>query len=108
MSAELNLKANEFEEKVLKSTVPVLIDFWAAWCGPCRVIAPTIEEMAKDYSGKLAIYKVDVDAEGALAARFGIMSIPTLLLFKDGKEADRMVGAAAKPNLVQFVERHLK
>lgn len=108
MSAELNLKANEFEEKVLKSTVPVLIDFWAEWCGPCRIIAPIVEEMAKDYTGKLTVYKVDVDAEGALAARFGIMSIPTLLLFKDGKEADRMVGAGSKPNLVQFVERHLK
>jgi thioredoxin 1 len=101
------LAANEFEEKVLKSSTPVLLDFWAEWCGPCRMIAPHIEEIAKEYAGRAEVYKVDTDQEGELAMEFGIMSIPTLLFFKNGEVVDRIVGYASKEQIAKTLDRHL-
>ena len=89
-----------FDSIVTTETRPVLVDFWASWCGPCRALAPIVEDIAEEMSDRLAVYKCDVDAEGALAQRFGIMSIPTLIVFKDGKVVGQLVGAMPKPVLV--------
>jgi thioredoxin 1 len=107
MAANLAMTTSEFDQQVLQSEVPVLIDFWAEWCGPCKAIGPSIEQLAADYNGKAKVYKVDVDKEGDLAERYGIMSIPALLVFKGGKEVDRMVGAAPKPQIAALIDRHL-
>jgi len=107
MTAELALTGQDFESKVIKSDVPVLVDFLAEWCGPCRMIGPYIEALATEYTGKAKVYKVDVDAEGELAMRFGVMSIPTLLIFKDGKLFDQMVGASSKQQIASVLERAL-
>lgn len=107
MGAELALSTSDFEEKVLKSDVPVLIDFWAEWCGPCKMIGPSIEQLAVEYAGRAKVFKVDVDREGDLASRFGIMSIPALLVFKDGKQVDQMVGAGPKERIAALIDRHL-
>ena len=107
MSADLALKTSDFEEKVLKSDVPVLVDFWATWCGPCKAIGPSIEELASEYAGRAKVFKVDVDSEGDLAMRFGVMSIPALLVFKGGQVVDQMVGAAPKPQIASLIDRQL-
>jgi thioredoxin 1 len=106
MAADLAVTTANFDEEVLKSDVPVLVDFWATWCGPCRAIAPAVEEIAQELEGKAKVKKVDVDSEGDLAAKYNIMSIPALVVFKDGKEVDRMVGTAPKDQLKAFVESH--
>ncbi|MEN3001052.1 MAG: thioredoxin [Armatimonadota bacterium] len=97
----------EWETEVLQSPVPVLVDFWAIWCGPCRLIAPIVEELANQYAGKLKVLKVDVDQEQNLAIRYGIMSIPTLLLFKNGQVVDQIVGALPRGVIEERVKRHL-
>ncbi|MFC1682758.1 thioredoxin [Candidatus Zixiibacteriota bacterium] len=89
-----------FEEEVIKSDLPVLVDFWAPWCGPCRTVAPIVEELAKDYQGKLKVTKLDVDNNPGTAAKYGIFSIPTILIFKDGKVATQIVGAVPKKHFV--------
>jgi thioredoxin 1 len=89
-----------FKAEVLESTQPVLVDFWAEWCGPCRMIAPSIEELARDFAGKAKVVKVNVDDEQALASQYGVRSIPTLLFFQGGKVVDQLVGAAPKNTLV--------
>ncbi len=94
-----------FENEVLKSTTPVLVDFWATWCGPCKMIAPVLEEIAGEKDGQLKIAKLDVDENPETAQKFGVMSIPTLLLFKNGKEVSRIVGYRSKNQLVQQIER---
>jgi len=96
VSAELAITADNFEAEVVKSTQPVLIDFWAAWCMPCKMIAPSIAELAKTYEGRVKVASVDVDAQNELASRFGIISIPTLIVFKDGVEYRKKVGAVPK------------
>ena len=99
MSLEVTLTSDNFEEEVLKSPLPVLVDFWAEWCGPCRMIAPAVEELARTYEGRLKVGKVDVDSQGELAGRFGIISIPTLMVFKDGQAARQKIGALPKPQI---------
>jgi thioredoxin 1 len=92
-----------FEAEVLKSAEPVVVDFWAEWCGPCRMIAPALEEIAGALNGKVKIVKLNVDENPAVAAKYGIMSIPTLMLFKNGELASRQVGAAPKQKLEQWI-----
>ena len=96
MSAEVELTADNFETEVLKSDLPVLADFWAEWCMPCKMIAPVLEQIAEERDGKLKIAKVNVDEQGDLASKFGITSIPTLLLFKNGEVVNKQVGAGSK------------
>ena len=101
---ELILTSANFEQEVLQSDVPVLVDFWATWCGPCRMIAPAVEAIAEEREGTLKVGKVNVDDEGALAMQFGIQSIPTLLLFKDGKLVDSAVGYRTKEQLDAWLD----
>ena len=93
-----------FEEIVLKSDKPVLLDFWAVWCGPCRMVGPLVEEIANEYEGKAIVGKVDVDNNPGVASKFGIRNIPTLLYFKNGEIADKQVGAVPKQTLVNKLE----
>ena len=104
MSAEITLTSANFEAEVLDSSVPVLVDFWAEWCMPCKMIAPAIDQLAKDYSGKLKVCKVNVDQENELAGQHNIVSIPTLLVFKDGKLVRQKVGAVPKHELENLVK----
>lgn len=90
-----------FDTEVIKSEIPVLIDFWATWCGPCKAIAPIVEDLAKEYDGKIKIGKLDVDYNQQSAIKYGVRSIPTLLIFKGGKVADMVVGAVPKTHIVQ-------
>ena len=97
--AEITITEQNFEEEVMNSTLPVLVDFWATWCGPCRMLAPVIEEIAEEYQNEIKVGKINVDEERALAIRFGIESIPTVLLFKAGKIVAKSVGFRTKDQL---------
>ena len=97
--AEITLTAANFEQEVLRSDIPVLVDFWATWCGPCRMIAPALEEIAKEQEGKIKVGKVNVDEEMALASKFGIVSIPTLMVFKNGQLVNKALGAMPKSQI---------
>lgn len=94
-----------FDEEVLKSSTPVLVDFWATWCGPCKMIAPVLEEVAKEKDGSLKIAKLDVDENPQTAQKFGVMSIPTMLVFKGGQEVNRLVGYMPKNQLLQKISQ---
>jgi thioredoxin 1 len=107
MANELALSSAEFEEKVLKSDVPVLVDFWAPWCGPCKAIGPSVAELATEYAGKAKVFKVDVDENQDIASKYGIMSIPALLVFKGGVVVDKQVGSAPKAQLAGLLDRAL-
>lgn len=100
MSHPVTLTDDNFENEVLKSDKTVMVDFWATWCAPCRMIAPVVEEMAKEYEGQAKICKIDVDANPAVPSKYGIMSIPSLLFFKNGQLVDKIVGAVPKSQLV--------
>lgn len=103
----LQLSDDNFKKEVLESSLPVLVDFWAAWCGPCKMIAPILEELAEEYANKIKVCKLDVDANSQAATRYGIMSIPTLIFFKHGKVMDQAVGALNKVELKRKIEENL-
>lgn len=103
----MELSAENFEAEALKETLPVLIDFWAEWCGPCRMIAPTVAQLADDYAGKVKFCKLNVDNSREIAAKYGIRSIPTLMLFKAGQVKDTIVGAQPKESLKAFLDKNL-
>ncbi|MBI5153904.1 thioredoxin [Candidatus Poribacteria bacterium] len=102
----LTVTDQNFQEEVLGSSVPVLLDFWATWCGPCLRVAPIVEELARESAGKFKVGKLDVDQNGETASQFGVMSIPTLIVFKGGEEVDRIVGAVPKSQLQTLIARH--
>ncbi|HLP78600.1 MAG TPA: thioredoxin [Candidatus Paceibacterota bacterium] len=104
MKATIELNETNFDTEVLKATQPVLVDFWAEWCGPCKMIAPALEEIATEYGGRAKIAKVNIDENPALAARFGVRSIPTLLFFSNGQVKEQVVGAAGKKVLVSKLQ----
>ena len=102
--AELKITRENFENEVMKSNIPVLIDFWAPWCGPCRMMGPVIEQLADEYEGKAKVGKVNVDEEGELSQAFGVMSIPTIVLVKDGKVVRQAVGARPKAEVEAMLQ----
>lgn len=101
------LAGDEFKEKVVNAEGTVLVDFFATWCGPCKMVAPVVEQSAEEYKGKAAVYKLDVDEAGTVAQEYRVMSIPTLIFFKDGKESERIVGVISKPQLDEAFARNL-
>ncbi|KZE25956.1 thioredoxin [Crenobacter luteus] len=103
----LHVTDDSFEQDVLKADGPVLVDYWAEWCGPCKMIAPILDEVAKEYEGRLKIVKLNIDQNELTPPKFGIRGIPTLMLFKNGEVAATKVGALAKGQLVQFIDSHL-
>jgi thioredoxin 1 len=94
-----------FKDDVLKSDLPVIVDFWAAWCGPCRMLAPTIDQISSELSGKIKVFKMDVDSNQATPASFGIQGIPTVIFFSGGKMVSQVVGLRSKPDMLQEIER---
>ena len=104
MMAELNFTNSNFKEEVLQSKEPVLVDFWATWCGPCRMMGPVVDELANDYAGKVKVGKVNVDEEPELAQEYGIMSIPTIIIFKEGKIVNQVVGVRTKSDLEAILQ----
>lgn len=105
MKPTIEINETNFEQEVLQSNQPVLVDFWAEWCGPCKMLAPVLDEIATEQSGRVKVAKVDVDTNPALAARYGIQSIPTLLYFAGGEVRDQTVGAAGKRSIISKLEK---
>lgn len=103
----LTLNEDNFDETLQRRSHPILVDFWASWCGPCKAIAPSLEQLAEEMKGRALVGKVNVDENGDLANRFGIRSIPTLVVFKDGKVVDQCVGAAPKEQIRELLEKHI-
>jgi thioredoxin 1 len=107
MSAAAEVTDKSFEQEVLKSDVLVLVDFWAPWCGPCRMVAPVVEEIAGQYEGQIKVVKLNTDDNPQVASQYGIRSIPTLMIFKDGQKVDMVVGAVPKTTLANTLEKYL-
>jgi thioredoxin 1 len=105
MASNLGVSTAEFKDKVLASEVPVLVDFWAEWCGPCKAIGPAIEQLAGEVDGKAKVYKVDVDSDPDLASEYGVMSIPAVFVFKGGKVVDQQIGLASKEKYAEMLAR---
>lgn len=103
----MEMTDSNFQQEVLSSDRPVLVDFWAEWCGPCKMIAPIVEELAQEYDGKLKVGKVDVDSNQQVSMQFGVRSIPTLLIFKSGKVVEQVIGAVPKRLLAEKIAKHL-
>ena len=104
MSAAPAVTADTFEAEVLKSDIPVVVDFWAEWCGPCKMLSPTVDAIADEYEGKVKVFKLDVQTEATVASKYGVSSIPTLLLFKGGEVADRIVGLRPKNDITSRID----
>lgn len=104
----IELTDANFEQEVIKSEIPVLVDFWAVWCGPCKMIAPIVNELAFEYTGKVKVGKLDIDNNQQVAMKYGIRSIPTLLIFKDGKIVDQIIGAVPKATIAAKINSHVK
>jgi thioredoxin 1 len=107
MSMAQDVSETTFEQEVLESDQPVLVDFWAPWCGPCKMLAPTVDQLASEYAGKLKVVKLNTDDNPGIAGKYQILSIPTLMLFKDGKPVEQVVGVQPKNALVSRLEPHL-
>ena len=107
MSNIIELNDSNFDDEVVKSDLPVLVDFWAEWCGPCKMIAPSVEKISEEYSDKLKVGKLDVDSNPNISSTFGIRSIPTLLIFKNGSPVDQIVGAVSKEVISAKVDSHI-
>ena len=105
--SEITITKANFEEEVLHADKPVLVDFWASWCGPCKMLAPTIEEIADELDGKIAVGKVDVDENRELAVKYGVMSIPTVIYFKNGEEVTRLIGVQSREKLLETANKLL-
>ncbi len=104
---EVTVNDKNFESEVLKPETPVLVDFWAEWCGPCRMIAPVVGEVAKEFEGKIKVCKVNVEEAPSTSSNYGVISIPTLAIFKNGKVVDKVVGAVPKSSLVAMIKKHI-
>ncbi|WP_395947521.1 thioredoxin [Caedibacter taeniospiralis] len=107
MSQCINITDSEFKSAVLDSIQPVLVDFWAPWCGPCKMIAPVLDQVAEHYGQKLKVVKINVDDNQEIPAKFGVRGIPTLMVFKDGENVETKVGAVQKSQLIQILDKHI-
>mgnify|MGYP000156239118 CR=1 FL=1 len=107
MSAAKDITDQEFEEQVLKSELPVLVDFWAEWCGPCKALSPTVDEIANQFADKLKVVKIDVASNPATPRSYGVVSIPTLILFKNGEAAERILGFRSKADIESAISKHI-
>ena len=107
MSAALQVTESSFNEEVINSDIPVLVDFWAPWCGPCRMVAPVVDEIALQYAGRVKVVKLNTDENPNIASKYGIRSIPTLMIFKGGQKVDMVVGAVPRTTLSQTLEKYL-
>ncbi|ACC83892.1 thioredoxin [Nostoc sp. UCD121] len=107
MSTAAQVTDSSFKQEVLDSDVPVLVDFWAPWCGPCRMVAPVVDEISEQYKGQIKVVKVNTDENPQVASQYGIRSIPTLMIFKDGQKVDMVVGAVPKSTLASTLEKYL-
>ena len=103
----IHITDDTFEQEVLQSQTPVLVDYWAEWCGPCKMIAPVLEDMAKDYAGRLTVAKLDIDANPGVTSKYGIRGIPTLILFKGGQPVETLVGFMPEKQILAKVEKHI-
>ena len=103
MSQEVVITTKNFEQEVIKAANPVLVDFWAPWCGPCRMVAPVLAQIAQEYAGKVTVAKVNVDEEGEIAMKYGITGIPTLILFKNGEVSKQHIGALSKDQIIAMI-----
>ena len=105
--ADVTFTDSNFKEQVLENKLPVVVDFWAPWCGPCRMVSPTIEELAKEFEGKVAVGKLNVDENQQTSGQYGVMSIPTVMLFKDGKPVNALIGAQGKESYKKMISEAL-